>query len=123
MTGEGPSFKEQQQERLLFPECGKDMTKGSLVTHLQTQNGVAKGGLVPEGKKADGGNNTRTYGMVFPAKAGPRPFPVKGCSGQASTRNSIRVHLWHRQVRDTVVILEEVNLSHPRFPLCDIMVP
>ena len=34
----------------------------------------------------------------------------------------MRVHFWHRHVRDTVVILEKVNLSHPQFPLCDMLV-
>ena len=32
-------------EQVLCPECGKDMAKGSLVMHRQTQHGVAKGGL------------------------------------------------------------------------------
>ena len=27
------------------------------------------------------------------------------------------------ETRDTVVILEEGNLSHPRYPLCDMLVP
>ena len=35
----------------------------------------------------------------------------------------MKVHFWHRNVRDIVVILEEGNLPHPRCPLCDMMVP
>ena len=35
----------------------------------------------------------------------------------------MRVNFWNRHVRDTVVVLEEGNLPHPRFPLCDILVP
>ena len=35
----------------------------------------------------------------------------------------MRVHFWHRHVRDTVLILEEGNLPYPRFPMCIIMVP
>ena len=35
----------------------------------------------------------------------------------------MRVHFWHRHVRDTMVILEEGNLPHLWCPLCDIMVP
>ena len=35
----------------------------------------------------------------------------------------MRVNFWHRHVSGTVVILEEGNLPHPRFPLCDILVP
>ena len=34
----------------------------------------------------------------------------------------MRVHFWHRNVRDTVVILEEGNLPHPRCPMCDMLV-
>ena len=61
--------------------------------------------------------------MVFPTRVGPRPCPVKGCSDQASMRMAMKVQLWHRHVRDTIVILEEGNLPHPRCPLCDMMVP
>ena len=45
MTGEGRSFKEWKRERVLCPECGEYMAKGSLVTHRQNQHGVAKGRL------------------------------------------------------------------------------
>ena len=33
----------------------------------------------------------------------------------------MRVHLLHRYVLDTVVIMEEVNLPHPKCPRCDIL--
>ena len=92
------------------------------MTHRQTHHGLAKGGLGSEGGRADGGNYPSTYRMMFPTREGPRPFPVKGCSGRASTRTAMRVNLCHRHVRYTVVILEEGNLHHPRCPLCDIMV-
>ena len=42
-------------------------------------------------------------------------------SGRASKRTYMMVQLCHRYVRDTVVILEEGNLPHPWFPLCDIL--
>ena len=61
--------------------------------------------------------------MAFPKRVGPRPCQVKGRSGQASMSMEIRVQLWNRHVRDTVVILEEVKLPHPRFPLCCVLVP
>ena len=61
--------------------------------------------------------------MVFPVRAGRRPCSVEGCSGQASTQTAIRVHFWNRHVKYTLVILEEGNLLHPCFPLCNIMVP
>ena len=121
MTGEGRIFKERhqerQQEQVLCPECVKDLTKGSLVTHRQTQHGVDKGGLGSEGGGSDGcdgGNDPRTYRVAFPARAVPRPCSVKGCSGRASTRTEMRVHFWNWHVRETVVILEEGNPPHPR---------
>ena len=79
--------------------------------------------LGSKGDKANGGDNLRTYILVFPDISVPRPCPVEGFSGQASTRTAMRVHFWHRHVRDTVVILDEGKLPHPRCPLCDMMVP
>ena len=35
----------------------------------------------------------------------------------------MRVHFVHLHVQDTVVILEEGNLPHPRCPRCDLQVP
>ena len=91
MTGEGRIFKEQQQEQVLCPECGKELAKESLVTHRQTHHGVAKGGLGSEGGGADRGNKPMNYRMAFHARAGPRPCTVDGCSGRASTRTVMRV--------------------------------
>ena len=85
MIGEGHSFKERQQEWVLFPDCWKEVENVSLVAHLQTQHGVAKGRLGQEGNEAEGGNKTRTYRMMFPDKDVPRPCPVEGCSGWSST--------------------------------------
>ena len=76
-----------------------------------------------EGDKSyGGGNEPRTYRMAFLTRSGPRPCPVEGCSGRASTQTAMRVHFWHRHVRDTVVILEEGNPSYTRCPLCDMLV-
>ena len=35
----------------------------------------------------------------------------------------MRVHLFHRNVLDTVVILEEGNFPHPRCVRCDMLFP
>ena len=93
------------------------------MTHRQTQHGVEKWGLGTEDDEASGGDKNRTYRMAFPDKAGPRTCPVEGCNGRALMRTEMRVHFWHRNVRDTVVILEEGNLPHPRCPLCNMLVP
>ena len=90
---------------MLSLECGKEVAKGSLVAHLQTQHKLVKGRLGQEDDEADGGNEPRNYKMVFPKKARPRTCPVKGCSGQALTWTAMTVKFWHRQVRYTVVVL------------------
>ena len=61
--------------------------------------------------------------MIFPTRAGHMPWQVKGCSGRELTQMTMRVHFWHGHVRNTVLILEEGNLPHPRCPLCDMLVP
>ena len=60
MIGEGSSFEERQRERVLCPECRKEVENGSLVSHFQTQHGVVKGRLVQGGDKEAGGDNPRT---------------------------------------------------------------
>ena len=61
--------------------------------------------------------------MSFPMKGGLRRCPVEGCPGALATRTAIRVHFVHWHVQDTVVMLEEGNLPHPRCPRCDLQVP
>ena len=99
---------------------------GSLVKHRQIQHSVDKGWLGSEGNKADGGDGgdyPRTFRLAFPAREGPRPFPVEGSSVRALMRMEMRVPFCHRHVRDTVVILEEGNLHHPQCPLCGMLMP
>ena len=86
---------------------------GLLVVHKKTQHGKAAGGRrhwVTTNPRGD----TLTYKMDFPTAGGPSNCPVEGCQGRAATRTAIRVNFLHRHVRDTVIILEDVNLHHPR---------
>ena len=48
---------------------------------------------------------------------------MEGCSGALATKTMMRVHFVHQHVQDTVVMLEEGNLPHPRCPRCDLKVP
>ena len=68
------------------------------------------------------GEDPRTYRMSLLSKGGPQSCPVEGCPGRAATRTAMRVHFLNRHVLDTVVILEEGNLLHPRCPRCDMLV-
>ena len=62
------------------------------------------------------------YKMNFLTKGGRRQCPVDGCPGMSETREAMRVHFVHRNVHDTVVILEEGNIPLPRCPRCDLQV-
>ena len=73
---------------------------------------MARGGAGKKNDEGDGSNKPRTFRMTFLEKAGPMPCTVEGCSGQAATWTSMRVHFWHRDVRYTMVILEEGNPLH-----------
>ena len=65
----------------------------------------------------------RAYRMEFSEKSGLSPCPVERFSDKAETQTAMQVHFWHRNVRDTVAILEEGNLHRPRYPLCNMPVP
>ena len=78
------------------------------------RTGERGSGQKDNGVEKDGGDKPRTFRMKFPEKSGPRPCPVEGFSDQAVMKTAMRVNLWHRHVRDTVVILEEGNLPHPQ---------
>ena len=99
------------------------MTAGLLAIHWQTQNGVEAGGrnqwdtpLPPDGEP-------QTYLMLFPSAVGPRECPAEEYRGRAMTRTAMIVNFLHIHVQETVIILEEGNLSHPWCPQCDILVP
>ena len=61
--------------------------------------------------------------MTFLAKGGPQSCPVEGCPGRVATRTALRKHFLHWYILDTVVILEEGNLPHPRCARCNMLVP
>ena len=84
---------------------------------------MAKGVSVQERKGEYGVNENRTYRIAFLKMERLRHLAVEGCRGkEAATRTAMGVHLWHRHVQGTVVILEEGNLSHPWCPLCNMLV-
>ena len=56
----------------------------------------------------------QTYWMSFLSAAELQDCPIEGCRGRAATRAALRAHLFYRNVRDTVVIMEEGNLTLPQ---------
>ena len=82
-----------------------------------------EGGTGSGGRRRRRGQRSQEVHDVFPSKLGPRTYPVEGCSCRTEMRTTMRMHFWHRLIRDTVVIMEEGNLPHARWPLCYILVP
>ena len=89
------------------------MAPGLMVGNIQTHHGREA-----EGRRhweyTDPDEEPCTYNMAFPATGVLRKFPVEGCPEQSSMRTAMRVQFSHRHVRDNVIILEELNLLHPR---------
>ena len=50
-------------------------------------------------------------------------MPRGGVPWRVAMSTSMRVHFVHRNVLNTVVMLEEVNFPHPRCARCDMQVP
>ena len=98
------------------------MAAGSLDSHRMTQHGMARERKWAWTDVATGGEEQTTYRMKFP-KGETTDCPVEGCPGRAGTRTAMRVHFCRRHVRDTIIILEEENLPHPRCENCDMFVP
>ena len=117
----GRSYAERQKERVAYGECGEVLAVGFMSSHLITRHVKAAARRQLWTPQADGGS--RTYKLSFPAKGGPRRYPVEGCPGALATRTAMRLHFVNRHVHDTVVMLEEGNLPHPRCPRCDLQVP
>ena len=63
----------------------------------------------------DPGREPCTYNMAFLTVRVSRNCPIKGCRGKVMMRTEMWVHFYHRHVQDTVIILEDVNLPHPRW--------
>ena len=63
------------------------------------------------------------YRMSLLSVEVPQNFPVEGCRGRPSSREELRVHFLHRHIRDTMVTLEDDNLTYPLCPHFDILVP
>ena len=93
--------------------CGEFLAVGSLTSHMMTQHGrVAE--TLQQCRTTVAGTGPHTFRMTFLAKGGPQNCPVVGCPYRVATRIVIWVHFLHRNVLNTVVILEEGNSPHPQ---------
>ena len=122
LTGEGKSYRERQRDWVECKEFGFQLVVGSLSIHLMTRHGKAAGQRRQWTTPTEG-RVSQEYWISFPAKGGPRRYPMEGCPGKLATRTAMRVHFVHWHVLDTVLILEERIFPHPRCARCDMQVP
>ena len=112
-TEEGPTSMELLNVHVACGTCGELLAAGYLSSHMMNQHGRVVY-IRQQWSTLDAETGPQTFRMTFPDKGGPRNFPVVGCPVRVATRSEMRVNSLHRHVLDTVVILEEVNFSHPR---------
>ena len=115
-------MQRRQWDWVAYKECGEQLAVGSLSSHLMTRHGKAAGRRRQWTTPTEG-RVPQEYRMSFPEKGGSWRCPVEGCPGKLATRTAMQVHFVHRHVLDTVVILEEGNLPHPRCANCDMQAP
>ena len=94
-------------------DYGEEMVLGSMGGYIITLHGQAaeerqSWAALPLGEEP------RTYQMDFLTAGGPWRSTVEGCPERSATRMVILVNFMHLHVRDTVVILDKGNLTHPR---------
>ena len=71
MTGEGPTYRERQKERVQCGECKKEMVARLLASHRVTQHGqVAKERCIWEASST--GCEPQTYWMASTTKGCPQ---------------------------------------------------
>ena len=120
VTGEGPTYREWLKGRVSCSEYGEFIAAGYLTIHLMSQHGrVAE--TRQRWRTRAAGDGPRTFHITLPAMGGPQSCPVEGCPGRVAMRKAMQVHFLHRHVLDTVIILEEGKLPHPRCSLCDMI--
>ena len=56
-------------------------------------------------------------------QGGDKGIPSRRVPGDGGDKDGDARALWRRHMRDTVIILEEGNLPHPRCENCDMLVP
>ena len=63
------------------------------------------------------------YRVYLPRAGGSVGFPVESCGGQATMCTNLWIHFVRHHVRNTIVMMEEGNRTHPRFSDSGIFLP
>ena len=80
ITGEGPTYRDQQKVRVQLRECREEMAAGYVAGNKMNHHGRAEEAR-QSWKNSTTGEELRTYKMALPTKGGPQSCPVEGCPG------------------------------------------
>ena len=116
------TYQARQRVRVQCMDCGDDMMTGLMAVHQKNQHDVDSGDRRQQETPPPYGE-PQTHHMSFPATSGPQECLVEESRGRAATRKLTRVSFMPRHVRDTMTILLDENIPHPRFPRCNMLVP
>ena len=104
VTGVGPTYRERLKGKVACGGGGEMLAAGSLSSHVVTKH-RREAEIRQQWSTTAAGIGPQTYRISFPAKGGPRKCPVAGCPGRVATRSAVRVHVVHRHVLYTAVIM------------------
>jgi hypothetical protein len=119
MTGEGPSYRERQCQRVECPKCAQEMSQGALKMHRQCTHSVEDMEAAPAAALQPPVN----YYVSFPKTIRSKPCPVLACLGRACSTAGLWAHFQRLRPTDTICILEEGNNPLTRCANCDMHVP
>ena len=105
VTGDGPSFREFQRQKVSCPTCGKPLARGSLQTHLRRVHGEELDPWLNELEPP--ATHPPCYKISFPRVLRKKACPVEGCHTQPTSPTNMRKHFMQKHPTATLCISEE----------------
>ena len=122
ITGEGPTYRERHKGRVQCGECrGED--GGRVFGGSQDDSAWESGRGATDLEKLGHGGRAADLSNGLSTQGSPAELPVGGMHGPSGNEDGNSGSFLNRHVLDTMVILEEGNLPHPRCTQCNILVP
>ena len=119
VTGIGPSYQEWLRCRVQFPECGVELTLGSLLVHQKILSCVGRGGQGTPTLPPPGGPDLAS---IITSDTGPNPMPSGGVSGGIRKPDQPPGSLCAPPRSGKIVIMEEGNQPYPPCPKFDMSI-
>jgi hypothetical protein len=118
VTGEGMTHRQRQQMKTNCPQCGKELSQSSLLTHLRQQHGMEPDPSWNINNVVAAQLPPQLYTVSFPAHSPSVECPVGSCHATLTTRTGLRTHFQRRHWNDSVHIQEESLAPWPKCHKC-----